>query len=104
MTDERSNDFLSKGIVSVYSPTENANIATKESVGLSTGDWKHLYLLAHTDKGKAYTEYLKHYLQTNGQQYWSDEHQFSPNLPDAGDMVNKFLSWEGYNTLMIPDV
>ena len=104
MTDERSNDFLSKGIVSVYSPTENADIPTKEGVGLSTGDWKHLYLLAHTDKGKAYTEYLKHYLQTNGQQYWSDEHQFSPYLPDAGDMLNKFLSWDVYKTLMITEL
>ena len=104
MTDESSSDFLSKGIVSVYSPIENAHIATKEGVGLSAEDWKNLYLLAHTNKGKAYTEYLNHYLQTNGQQYWSDEHQFSPYLPDAGDMLNKFLGWNVYKTLMITEL
>ena len=104
MTDESSSDFLSKGIVSVYSPTENAHITTSEGVGLSTDDWKNLYLLAHTDKSKAYTEYLAHYLQTNGQHYWSDEHQFSPYLPDAGDMLNKFLGWDVYKTLMITEL
>jgi len=104
MTDESSSDFLSKGIASVYSPTEDANIPTKAGVGLSTDDWKNLYLLAHTDKGKAYTEYLNHYLETNGQQYWSDEHQFSPYLPDAGDMLNKFLGWNVYKTLMITEL
>ena len=104
MTDESSPDFLSKGILSVYSPIENAHIPTREGVGLSKDDWKNLYLLAHTDKGKAYTEYLTRYLQTNGQVYWSDEHQFSPYLPDAEGMLNKFLGWDVYKTLMISEL
>ena len=52
-----------------------------------------LYVLAHTDKARAYDEYAAHYLQTDGQIYWSDDHQFSPYLPEAGEMLAGRLGW-----------
>ena len=63
-----------------------------------------LYVLAHTEKARAYAEYAGHYLQTDGQLYWSDEHQFSPYLPDAGDRMAQHLGWTTFASLMISEL
>ena len=63
-----------------------------------------LYVLAHTNKARAYDEYAAHYLQTDGQVYWSDEHQFSPYLPQAGDMLANRLGWKTFASLMISEL
>ena len=33
--------------------------------------------LAHTDKSRAFAEYSRYYMATDGQLYWSDTHQLS---------------------------
>ena len=101
MTDETSPNFLSKGILSVYSPSTKAN---SQNVGLSMDQWKQLYFLAHTDKAVAYKQYASHYKSTHGQTYSSDEHQFSPYLPEAGDLLNKALNLKHYRSLMISEL
>ena len=101
MTDETSPNFLSKGILSVYSPSTEAN---SQNVGLSMDQWKQLYFLAHTDKAVAYKQYASHYKSTHGQTYSSDEHQFSPYLPEAGDLLNKALNLKHYRSLMISEL
>lgn len=63
-----------------------------------------LYVLAHTDKARAYDEYAAHYLQTDGQIYWSDDHQFSPYLPEAGEMLASRLGLETFASLMISEL
>ena len=87
MTDETSDEFMAKGILSTYTPTGSIAAIPEDRLGLSTEDWMRLYVLAHTDKAKAYAQYAGHYLQTDGQIYWSDEHQFSPYLPEAGQLL-----------------
>jgi len=44
---------------------------------LAERDWTNLLLLAHTDKAAAFKRYAGSYLTTNGQVYWSDDHQMS---------------------------
>ncbi len=104
MTDESSAEFMNKGIVSTYSPTQSRVDTPPSQIGLTTEDWMRLYVLAHTDKARAYDEYAGHYLKTDGQKYWSDEHQFSPYLPEAGDMLANRLGWKTFASLMISEL
>ena len=104
MTDENSPDFMAKGILSTYTPTGTAVAAPNDQVGLSMGDWVRLYALAHTAKSQAYAEYASHYLQTDGQVYWSDEHQFSPYLPEAGQTLARKLGWRTQASLTISEL
>tara|TARA_Y100000590_G_C15712075_1_gene1010626 strand:- start:803 stop:2191 length:1389 start_codon:yes stop_codon:yes gene_type:complete len=104
LTDEKSRDYLYKGISSVYFPVSDDIPIPEDQIGLSIDEWKILYLLAHLDKTKAYLDYKTHYLQTNGQIYWSDLHQFSPYIPDAGDMINEKMGWDPYASLVLTEL
>ncbi len=107
-TDESSVKFMAEGIMSTYTPTSGQEIPATDRLGLSAEDWSRLYVLAHTDKARAYEEYHNHYFRTDGQVYWSDEHQFSPYLPEAGDMLyrsmGRSLGWKTYASLMISEL
>ena len=75
--DEGSDEFLRRGVFSCYRPAgEGASIppAQKE---LAEADWVNLLYLAHAGKTEAFRRYAGYYLSTNGQLYWSDEHQMS---------------------------
>tara|TARA_Y100000588_G_scaffold64755_1_gene64504 strand:+ start:504 stop:1892 length:1389 start_codon:yes stop_codon:yes gene_type:complete len=104
MTDESSSDFLRKGILSVYSPVAADEPIPFDQQFLSLEAWKKLFVLAHTDKRRAYEEYVGHYLTTDQQLYWSDEHQLSPYLPGAGDMLFQQMGWQNYASLMITEL
>ena len=104
MTDETSQDFLSKGILSVYIPTCKESECPEQRNELTIDDWKKLFVLAHTNKKTAYNEYLNHYLKTNGQCYWSDDHQFSPYLPEAGTLLSEKLGWAIPRSLVITEL
>jgi FAD/FMN-containing dehydrogenase len=73
--DSHSADFLDLGILSAYAPCA-PHTPAPASIQLGEADWRRLLLLAHTDKTRAFAEYTHHYLRTDGQTYWSDEHQF----------------------------
>jgi FAD/FMN-containing dehydrogenase len=73
--DERSDDFLRKGVLSTYLPVETAEAS--DNVALSTDQWRELLYLAHTDKQKAFDVYASHYKRTNGQVYTSDRFQLA---------------------------
>ena len=47
---------------------------------LSPRDWRRLLRLAHTDKSRAFAEYARYYMATDGQLYWSDTHQLADYL------------------------
>lgn len=77
--DPASPEFLTKGVFSCYEPVPGAT-PSAEVHELSAKDWESLLLLAHIDKPKAFTKYAQHYLETDGQIYWSDTHQLGTYL------------------------
>lgn len=81
-TDERSPDFLHRGVFACY---EEVAMDTPIPCGqqeLSSQQWQALIGLAHTDKAQAYERYAGHYLSTNNQVYWSDSMQMSTYITD----------------------
>jgi FAD/FMN-containing dehydrogenase len=73
--DRESDDFLHKGVFSCYRPVLQTTPIANEQKQLSDEDWRQLIYLAHTNGGRAFEKYAEYYLSTNGQVYWSDEHQ-----------------------------
>src|SRR5436309_5051593 len=86
--DEKSPDFLQRGVFSCYEPTDEheAVVAKKE---LSDDDWLDLLRLAYTDRGKAFKRYSDYYLSTNGQTYWSDTNQLGAYLPNYAQKIRE---------------
>ncbi len=75
--DESSDGFLRRGVFSCYRPVPDSTPIPAAQKELAERDWTNLLLLAHTDKAAAFKRYANYYLATNGQVYWSDEHQMS---------------------------
>jgi FAD/FMN-containing dehydrogenase len=75
--DPLSDGFLHAGVLSCYQPIDGESLTTDHHRSLSPADWQRLFLLAHTDKSRAFAEYARFYLSTDGQQYWSDTHQLA---------------------------
>lgn len=80
--DERSENFLRRGIFSCYQPVPDDTPIPAGQPELAADDWRSLFLLAHADKAQAYERYAAYYLGTSGQIYWSDEHQLSVYIDD----------------------
>lgn len=78
--DEKDPKFLQQGVFSCYVPVDITTPIAKNQAELSPTDWYRLLSLAHTDKRTAFEQYRAHYLKTDGQVYWSDEHQMSTYL------------------------
>jgi len=75
--DHESEDFLRKGVFSCYQPVDDDTPISEGGPRISGDDWKRLIYLAHVDKSRAFESYAGHYRKTDGQIYWSDEHQFT---------------------------
>ena len=75
--DESSDGYLRRGVFSCYRPVPDSTPIPTAQKELAERDWTNLLLLAHTDKAAAFKRYAGHYLTTNRQVYWSDEHQMS---------------------------
>ena len=75
--DESSDGYLRRGVFSCYRPVPDSTPIPAAQKELAERDWTNLLLLAHTDKAAAFKRYAGYYLTTNGQVYWSDEHQMS---------------------------
>ena len=75
--DERSDDFLRRGVFSCYRPVDAATPIPVGQKELSEKGWSDLLYLAHIDKSQAFRRYARYYLSTHRQIYWSDEHQMS---------------------------
>ena len=76
-TDPHSEEFLRSGVVSCYRPVDEVRAIPEGQRSLTVPDWQRLLLLAHSDKSRAFAEYARHYLSTDGQLYWSDTHQLA---------------------------
>ncbi|MGE0405144.1 MAG: FAD-dependent oxidoreductase [Candidatus Korobacteraceae bacterium] len=80
--DPFSDDFMRRGVYSVYNPIANGEEGLGDQSELKQDDWNRLLALAHTDKSRAFDLYSKFYLSTNGQFYQSDTHQMGVYVDD----------------------
>jgi FAD/FMN-containing dehydrogenase len=100
--DEKSPDYLQRGVFSCYEPIGNDEpiVARKE---LRDDDWLELLRLAYTDREKAFKRYSDYYLSTNGQTYWSDTNQLSPYLSNYAQKVRDQIGGEE-SSLIISEI
>lgn len=89
--DERSPDFLHRGVFSCYRPVADHRVMPAPQRELRAADWAHLLHLAHTDRAKVFDVYANYYLSTNGQLYWSDTHQLSVYLDNYHEKIDRDL-------------
>ena len=75
--DEQSGDFLRRGVFSCYKAVADTTPLPAAQKEMAESDWTDLLYLAHAGKAEAFKRYAGYYLSTNGQVYWSDEHQLS---------------------------
>jgi FAD/FMN-containing dehydrogenase len=100
--DEKSPDFLQRGVFSCYQPIgdDEPVIAKKE---LRDDAWLELLRLAYTDREKAFKRYSDYYLSTNGQTYWSDTNQLSAYLPNYAQKIREQIGGEE-SSLIISEI
>src|SRR5213594_3006595 len=100
--DERSSDFLQRGVFSCYEPIdEHEPIVAKRE--LREDDWLELLRLAYTDREKAFERYSDYYLSTNGQTYWSDTNQLGAYLPNYAQKISDEIGGQE-SSLIITEV
>lgn len=80
--DERSADFLCRGVLSSYRPVAAEREMPEGREELERHHWEELIRLAHDDRAKVFEVYSSFYLRTHGALYWSDTHQLSVYLDD----------------------
>ena len=102
--DEKSDDFLKKGVFSCYRPVAADTPLPDGQRELVDEDWHALLLLAHNNKATAFDRYSKYYLSTSGQVYWSDTHQMSTYLDDYHVRLDKELGAAHRATEMITEI
>src|SRR5881409_1478395 len=100
--DEKSPDFLQRGVFSCYEPIDEHEpvVAKKE---LRDDDWLELLRFACTDREKAFKRYSDYYLSTNGQTYWSDTSQLSAYLPNYALKIRELIGGEE-SSLIITEI
>ncbi len=94
--------FLTRGILSYYKPVQERTAVPDVQKLLSVEAWKELVHLAHTDKKRAFEKYAAHYLETDGQLYWSDTHQLGPYRDNYHELLDGRLAAGG--TEMITEI
>jgi hypothetical protein len=91
VTDEKSEDFLNKGIFSCYRPVPNDTPIPNGQRYMTERGWQDLLHLAHVDKSRAFDAFSDFYLNSSKQIYWSDTHQFTTYLDDYHGRLDKRL-------------
>jgi FAD/FMN-containing dehydrogenase len=102
--DERTDDFLNRGVFSCYRPVDPATAMPAGQKELSERSWTDLLYLAHADKSRAFHQYADYYLSTNGQIYWSDEHQISIYPENYHAVLDKRLKTRHTATELITEI
>src|SRR6266699_331167 len=102
LVDEKSPDFLQRGVFSCYEPIDEHEPVVAEKK-LRDDHWLELLRLAYTDREKAFKRYSDYYLSTNGQTYWSDTNQLSAYLPNYARKIRKQIGGEE-SSLIITEV
>lgn len=92
--DPHDDGFLRRGVFSCYKPVDAPEKESGGEADLSPDAWLKLLKLAHDDKATAFRLYAAHYLQTDGNCYWSDTMQLSTYIPSYADFLEKTRSSE----------
>src|SRR5204862_4046585 len=100
--DEKSPDFLQRGVFSCYQPIDEQEPIVAEKK-LRNNDWLDLLRLAYTDREKAFKRYSDYYLSTNGQTYWSDTSQLSAYLSNYAQKLRELIGGEE-SSLIISEI
>lgn len=102
-TDPHSREFLQAGVFSCYRAID-IDVSPDGHHHLTQQDWRRLILLAHTNKSRAFAEYARHYMSTDGQVYWSDTHQLAEYLDDYHADLDRQLASPTKGTEMITEL
>lgn len=86
--DDRSPEFLRRGVFSCYRPVDDDTPMPAEVPALREDDWMHLLSLAHVDKSRGFEVYSDHYARTDGAVYWSDAHQFTTYVDGYHEVID----------------
>jgi FAD/FMN-containing dehydrogenase len=102
--DERSPDFLRRGVFSSYHRVADDAPMPAVQKQLREEDWARLIWLAHTDRARVFEEYAGYYLSTQGQRYWSDTHQLSTYLDNYHEALNRRMDASHPASEMITEI
>jgi FAD/FMN-containing dehydrogenase len=94
-TDPRSREFMQVGVFSCYRAVSGDRPIPADQRTLDARDWRRLLLLAHNDKSRAFAEYARYYMSTDGQIYWSDTHQLSAYIDGYHDAIDRQVATTG---------
>ena len=83
--------FMQAGVFSCYRPIKDDYPMPDDQRSLGTRDWQRLLRLAHTDKARAFAEYARYYMSTDGQLYWSDTHQLASYIDGYHETLDREL-------------
>ena len=75
--DEKSADFLDRGIFSCWRPVADDMPMFGIQRELLEADWRELLFLAHDNKAEAFRRYARHCLSAHERVVWSDEQQMA---------------------------
>lgn len=104
--DPRDSGFLRRGVFACYKPDEgDGTHGVEGDSDLTPGAWLELLKLAHDDKAQAFRLYARHYLNTDGNFYWSDTMQLSTYIASYAEHLEAHRTADPKNpvkeTLMI---
>jgi FAD/FMN-containing dehydrogenase len=102
--DSQSDGFLRRGVFSCYKPVADSTPISEAQKELADRDWTDLLYLAHTGKAEAFKRYATYYLSTNGQVYWSDEHQMSIYPDNYHHAIDKLINAKETATEAITEI
>lgn len=102
--DPKVDDFLHAGILSLYYPVAPETPIERDQRQLDPNTWNQLLLLAHTDKSKAFQLYSDFYLETDGQHYWSDQHQMNNYSDDYHLHIDEHMGASHAGSEMITEI
>jgi FAD/FMN-containing dehydrogenase len=102
--DEKSEDFLKRGVFTCYRPVDESRPMPSLQRELGEGEWTELLYLAHTNKSEAFKRYATYYESTNGQLYWSDEHQMSYYPDEYHRALDKMMDAQNKSTEAICEI
>ena len=102
--DEKSDDFMRRGVFSCYQPVADDVPVPKEQKELGYDAWLNLILLAYVDRKKVFDTYANYYLSTSGQTYWSDTHQMSVYIDEYRKFIDEKTGRKTPSSLMISEL
>jgi len=102
--DDQSDDFMNRGVFSCYRPVDDATPIPAARKELSEQHWTDLLHLAHAGKSQAFKQYADYYRSTDGQIYWSDEHQMSIYPEDYHAALDRKLKSRHKATELITEI